>query len=210
MIFDEFIAQIEQTAYKLLPGSISHNKIMNPIIRQLLYKDYNNGKPPRESAVLALLYPDVHNNVKMVFILRKTYDGHHSGQIAFPGGKKEDFDSGLLDTALREAQEEIGINPEQVKFVKQLTKLHIPVSNFDVQAYLAYTPQTPSFVKDPAEVEDILELSFEAILNNKLVSIQRVYNDKPYELNAFDFDGLKIWGATAMILSEIVDLFKKR
>ncbi len=210
MIFSEILPQLIRIKEQELPGVLSHNKIMNSEVRRFLFEDFNEGKPPKESAVLGLVYPDKTGIAKMVFILRKTYDGHHSGQIAFPGGKREPFDADLLATALREAQEEIGIDVDKVRIIKELTMLHIPVSNYNVQAFLGITHQTPAFVKDPAEVEEILEIPFASIVNNELASLERQYKSKAYKLNAFDFEGLKIWGATAMILSEIVDLYNKQ
>ncbi len=208
MIFSEILPKLIRIKECELPGVLSHNKIMNAEVRRFLFEDFNEGKPPKESAVLALVYPDKTGVAKMVFILRKTYDGHHSGQIAFPGGKREIFDIDLQATALREAQEEVGVSVDKVQIIKKLTMLHIPVSNYNVQPFLGITLQTPAFVKDLEEVQEILEIPFASIVNNELVSLERQYKSKPYKLKAFDFDGLKIWGATAMILSEIVDLYQ--
>jgi len=190
-----------------LTGRLSHSKIMDLSVRKDIYKTVNHTEPVKSSAVLALLYPDAHQQIQLVFILRKTYNGHHSGQIAFPGGKKEPEDITLWHTALRETQEEVGINPKIVQFQKKLSRVFIPVSNYCVQAFLGMTNQPLSFQKDPVEVEDIIQVSFSEILSAPKIPMEQTYFGKNYTLHAFDVNGLHIWGATAMILSEIVDLF---
>jgi len=191
-----------------LPGSTAHSEVMQLSVRKNIFKDVKHTEPIKQAAVLALLYPDNQNNTKIVLILRKTYNGHHSGQIAFPGGKQEPDDNDLWHTALRETQEEIGIPAEKIHLQKKLSPVFIPVSHFKVQPFLAISNQTLTFKEDPIEVEQILELPFSDLLNKPMININHTYFGKTYSLKAFDINGLKIWGATAMILSEIVFLFK--
>jgi len=192
-----------------LPGREAHNKVMQLSVRKNIFKDVKHSGPVKQAAVLALLYPDTQNNTKIVLILRKTYNGHHSGQIAFPGGKQEPTDSSLWHTALRETQEEIGISAEKIQLLKQLSPVFIPVSHFKVQPFFAISDQTLTFKKDPVEVDQILELPISGFLNNPMINISHNYYGKTYPLKAFYNNGLKIWGATAMILSELVWLFEK-
>jgi 8-oxo-dGTP pyrophosphatase MutT (NUDIX family) len=207
MFFKEIFTLFNQLQKTSLPGVLAHDKVLDTKVRDYIFKDAKYAEPPRKSAVLALVYPDEQGEAKMVFILRKSYNGHHSGQIAFPGGKLEKEDKSLYDTALREANEEVNINPQQVQLIKELTKVFIPVSNYMVQAFLAYSTQIPNFIKDPSEVAGILHFSLNKILNNPLQPIQKEYFGKTYQLHAFKIDEYLIWGATAMILSEIKELF---
>ncbi len=201
-----FLPQIKSAS---LPGKESHEKIMDLDIRKEIFKHANHQNPPRQSSVLCLLYPGEENQTKMVFILRKKTEGHHSGQIAFPGGKKEFFDPDDYHTALREAHEEVGIDPQKVHFIKKLSGIFIPVSNYSVQPFLAYTENRPFFSKQEEEVEKILELDLDDFLNLPPVELSKTYFNKNYKLYAFQTNEWLIWGATAMILSEIVDLLKK-
>ena len=208
MEFERVLHLIEKSRRKNLPGDKAHRMLMASEVRKQIFKDVAYNNPPRNSAVLALIYPDTARQARMVFILRKTYNGHHSGQISFPGGKQEVFDAGLVTTALRETEEEIGVHPELIHVVRSLSPVFIPISNFKVQPFLAVANQPLQFVKDPVEVEDIFSLDVEPILYNNLIDIQHTYFGKTYNLKAFKVENIKIWGATAMILSEIVSLLK--
>jgi len=208
MDFSEFVNILPKVKTLELPGKIAHNKVMQLSVRKNIFKNVKHSGPVKQAAVLALLYPDNQNNTKIVLILRKTYNGHHSGQIAFPGGKQEPDDKDLWHTALRETQEEIGIPAKKIHLQKQLSPVFIPVSHFKVQPFLAISNETLIFKKDPVEVEEILELPFSCFINNPMIDINHTYFGKEYPLKAFDIKGLKIWGATAMMLSEIVSLIK--
>jgi len=208
MEFERVLHLIEKSRHKNLPADKAHRLMMASEVRKQIFKDVAYDSPPRNSAVLALIYPDQAQQARMVFILRKTYNGHHSGQISFPGGKQEVFDSDLITTALRETEEEIGVHPELIHIVRNLSPVFIPISNYKVQPYLAIANQPIQFVKDPIEVEDILSLDIEQILHNDLIDISHTYFGKTYNLKAFKVQNIKIWGATAMILSEIVCLLK--
>ena len=206
MDFDSVLHLINRSNNIELPGYKAHQLIMPLDVRQQIFIDVAHQSPPRKSAVLALLYPDAFQQAKMVFILRKTYEGHHSGQISFPGGKQEAFDTDLQVTALRETKEEIGLSADKINILRDLSPVFIPISNFLVQPFLAVSRQTPDFVIDPVEVEEMLSLDFENILYNPLVEINHTYFGKTYRLKAFQVNQIKIWGATAMMLSEIVML----
>ncbi len=209
MDFDAVLNLIENTRNGELPGHKAHQLIMPLEVRRQIFKDVAYQTLPRKSAVLALIFPDAYRQARMVFILRKTYKGHHSGQISFPGGKQEPFDTGLLQTALRETREEIGVLPGQVEIQRELSRIFIPVSNFIVQPFLGISRQTLDFVIDPVEVEKVFSLDFETILNNSLMEMMHTYFDKTYRIKAFEVNQIKIWGATAMILSEIVALLNQ-
>ncbi len=103
------------------------------------------------------------NEIYFPLILRPAYDGVHSGQVAFPGGRYEKTDENLIRTALREAQEEIGLRLNDVKVLGILTELFIPASNFYVLPVVATIPYRPDFYPDPREVEDIFEIKLKDI-----------------------------------------------
>jgi 8-oxo-dGTP pyrophosphatase MutT (NUDIX family) len=209
MLFDHLMHIIPRLKDASLPGQKAHQLIMDLAVRNQIFQNTKFNEPPKPSAVLALIYPGQSNNAEMIFILRKTYNGHHSGQISFPGGKMEPEDNSLMHTALRETNEEIGIKINEIDVVKQLTPLYIPVSNYYVTPFLAMMKTVPEFRIDPLEVESVFSIPLKDIINNPLIDYKKEYFGKMYKLKAFQFEKLRIWGATAMILSEIVALFEK-
>ena len=135
----------------------------------------------------------------------------HSAQIGFPGGKYEEDDKTLKTTALRETKEEIGIAVEHVEIIKQMTEVYIPPSNFYVQPYIGITTNTPKFIKQDEEVEDVIEVPLTQFLDDAIVvtkSVETSYTTK-IDVPAYELNGYIVWGATAMMLSEIKDLLKQ-
>ena len=168
-------------------------------------------KKPRWAGVMAVFYPNTKGETTLVLILRKTYKGVHSNQVGFPGGKAETFDESIKHTALRETEEEVGLPQSEINVVKKLTKLYIPPSNFWVQPFIGYVEQTPVFTKEDAEVEAILEVPLEEFLADKSVIKQRI--DTSYgtmlDVPAFYLSEHVVWGATAMMLSEVKWAFQQ-
>ncbi len=203
----ESISKIENIS---LPGQSSQLKMVPPFRQELVKRQGDNIKNAKQSAVLALLYPDAHNETRIVLILRKTYKGVHSAQIGFPGGRVEEIDTSLKDTALRETFEEIGVLQKDVMVIKRLTDVYIPPSNFFVQPFLGYTQVRPRFIKQEDEVEDILEVKIMDLFNDNFIINKTVSTSYKVdvEVPAFKLNGHVVWGATAMMLSEIKDLIK--
>ena len=194
-----------------LSGEAAHRKLA-PLIRieELANIDIE-GRNPHKAGVLALFYPGKTNKAYLVLILRKTYKGVHSNQVGFPGGRIERVDGDLADTALRETEEEVGVPRNQMKIIKKLTKLYIPPSNFWVQPYIGITETYPKFIPQESEVEKILEVDLDDFLNEENVVSERLstsYADN-IEVPAYNLNGYIVWGATAMMLSEIRELFVK-
>jgi len=175
--------------------------------RQILFDLYPQ-MHYRPAAVLVLLYPK-NGQTHTVLIERPVYDGVHSGQIAFPGGKKENDDKNLYATALREAAEELHIDPARVQFIRQLKPVKIPVSAYEVTPYLAYTATTPEFVPQPGEVENILEIPLSYLLHEPWRQGSKTYRNIPYTIHYIPFGKYQIWGATAMVIAELRDLFNQ-
>lgn len=188
-----------------LPGKDAH-VLMKPEGRGLLLPETSN---PRLSAVLLLLYVD-EGVLKITLIKRAVYDGIHSGQFAFPGGKKEPIDRNLLQTALREANEEVGVHISDVNILGELSPLYIPVSNMLVHPWVGFHRAKPIFVKQEKEVQQVLPLDLSMFLDGSVIA-QSLFEGANYRVEApcYQVNGYKIWGATAMILSEFIEIFKQ-
>lgn len=190
-----------------LPGEQAHLKMASRVRLKELDMGLDTTKATK-SAVLILFYPDA-GKIFLPFILRPPYDGVHSGQVAFPGGRCEKEDKTIVDTALREANEEVNINPEEVTVLGQLTDLYIPPSNYLVTPVVAYAETKPDFKKDPAEVASIIQADIEFLFNPKLRK-KKILQVREFEIDApyFDINNHVVWGATAMMLSELSDLIE--
>ncbi len=165
---------------------------------------------PNKAGVMALFYPNKHDVTHLILILRKTYKGVHSNQVGFPGGRVENSDKNLKYTALRETEEEVGIPQSEVRVVKKLTKLYIPPSNFWVHPYVGLMHKTPNLKPQETEVEKILEINLEDFLDERNLISQELSTSyaKNIQVPAFSLNGYVVWGATAMMLSELKDLLK--
>lgn len=161
----------------------------------------------RLSAVLCLLYPV--DGVLHVALMKRMEDNTpHSGQVSFPGGRYEQEDTDLQYTALREAGEEMGIMSHQVDVLGPLTSLYIPVSNFNVFPFVGYAVERPAFILSQYEVRQLIEVPLDVFTDDRYKTVADVVSPaypqiirkvKAYRLA----DGTVIWGATAMMLSEL-------
>ncbi|MEE4197476.1 MAG: CoA pyrophosphatase [Bacteroidales bacterium] len=203
-MYSDFFNRLKEEFKRELPGEIAQEK-MAPKVR----RHFQSSAKRRNAGVLILLFPK-NNQLCTVCIKRTEYDGAHSGQISFPGGKFEPGDGDLEQTALRESMEEIGINPKQVNILGQLTPLHIPVSNFYVVPFVGFYPKVPEFIRDPNEVEKIVEIPLVDLMNPKNCTQQEFhYGDHAFTAPIYKSKELVIWGATAMIMSEFLEVVKK-
>ncbi len=215
MYFCVFIikmTQLEDISKKLkfrlslpLPGIDAQMKMAH-LERRI---NFSHSKIPdyaRMGAVLILLYED-EGALKTCFIERTQYDGVHSGQIAFPGGKREPEET-LEQTALRETEEEVGVQQTDIVILGQLTALYIPPSNFLVHPFVGAISYKPSFILQAEEVAEVFEikideLSDERFRGEKIISLSSgVTVQTPY----FGYQGKTVWGATAMIISEFLEV----
>lgn len=189
----------------------SHHKMIPPNRIAKVREDYLAARQPRHAAVLNLFYPGNDRETRLLLILRKTYRGVHSNQVGFPGGKVEEEDRDLEDTALRETHEEVGVTPEKVNIIRSLSEVYIPPSNFMVYPYMGYANERLRFTRQESEVERLIEVRMEEFLSDKSMFYQRL--DTSYasdiEVPAFRLNNYTVWGATAMILSEVKELFNK-
>jgi 8-oxo-dGTP pyrophosphatase MutT (NUDIX family) len=205
-LYEAFLTQLRLDLRGPLPGREAQMR-MAPLPRPTVENPYDQVRPDaRRSGVLVLFYPHQHE-IFLPLILRPTYDGVHSGQVGFPGGGYEPGDADLTITALREADEEIGIVADQLTLLGQLSPLYVFASNFLVYPTVAWSPQRPEFNVDPYEVAQLLEVSLRDLLD------PANYRQEEWQLRGriaqvpfFYVLGQNIWGATAMMLSELLAL----
>ena len=192
-----------------LPGFEAHYRMM-PSVRRIQMEHLQQPKNARCSAVLLLLYLD-QGQMQTVFIRRPEYDGVHGGQISFPGGKCEDSDNDWIHTALRETTEEIGCVIDREAVLGQLSTLYIPPSHYLVHPVVAFVPSKPVFNADPTEVAEIVTIPIQELLDEKCVTSAVFASKGPLKIEApcYDVGSCKIWGATAMILCELLSVFSE-
>lgn len=199
--FDVFCNQLAKKLEFPLPGESAHAVMQATSKLRLTFKP--NART-RKSAVLILFYP-FKGEIYFPVILRPAYDGVHSGQIAFPGGSYELTDENLVRTALREAQEEIGLRLTDVRILGILSELFIPPSNFHVLPVVAAMPYRPDFFPDPREVEQVFEIKLDEITNKAIVgSSELSLRGEVVTAPHYEIMNYKIWGATAMMISELI------
>lgn len=199
---------IKQALEPPLPGDKAH-ELMSPNVRFTGSEPFEKEKA-RLSSVLILIYP-THHNIVVPFIQRPDYQGAHGGQICLPGGKCEKEDNSFWETALRETREELGIDTTEVEFLGELSTIYIPNSNFMVSPQVGFLPHRPVFNPNHFEVAEIFEVSVGDFFQpKKIKKFVRKVNDINLEAPYFDAKGKQIWGATAMILSELIEAFRLR
>lgn len=164
------------------------------------------GTAARPAAVLVLVVPGDDGNARVILTERVDRGGHHSGEVSFPGGKSEPEDGDAAATALREATEEVGLDPiaAGVRVVGILERFWIPVSDFQVTPVLAVASRRPRLVAAPDEVARIVEAPLAAFLPGAEIEIvERTVRDWPLRYGAYPVGGLRVWGATARILGQL-------
>lgn len=202
----DHLQQIEWLKDRLkrsLPGKEAQERMTGRVL-PMPDKIPDNARP---SAVLGLLFPS--GDVLTMLLIRRTSDGRaHSGQVSFPGGRYETADGDLVTTALREANEEVGIISSDVTIIGALSPLYIPVSNFQVYPFIGFTEKKPEYILSESEVDSIIEIPLDELLHPERKTRVEVTSpaDKTFirEVPAYKLqDGTIIWGATAMIISEL-------
>lgn len=189
-----------------LPGLAAQLK-MAPVGREHLNLKNLDQKKVKHAAVLAL-FTEVNNQAHIILTKRVSYLGVHSGQISFPGGKKENSDTNYQATALRETEEEIGVLSTNVDVLGALTPLYIPPSNFYVEPFLGCIKNSQKFTPQPREVAKILLIPFHEILSETNQSFEKFNrNNIEVEVPVFKVHNETIWGATAMMLNELRTLY---
>ena len=193
---------------KELPGEKSHLSFMP--FRGSSMEEIKKGIAFRDAAVAIILFHNAENKLCTIVTRRQEYDGSHSGQISFPGGKKELDDENLLATAIRECHEEIGIHASNFELLKELTPLFVPVSQFLITPYVFYSSnQSFNYMRSEREVAAIHELDLlDLYKSESIVNIDLKINSEFTLKNVphFKQGDILIWGATALILNELKDI----
>lgn len=209
MNVNELIGLLEKELHETLPGEKAH-KEMHARLPNGGYIKINHQDPPRKSGVMILLY-EKDGLPCFPLIQRPSYPGVHSGQMAFPGGKYEDEDENLVQTALRETQEEIGITSDKIQVIGLLSEMHVVASNYDILPVIGCMSDNPNFIPDPKEVEELITPTVAQLLSpekrkEKEINVRTGVNlIAPY----FDLENKVVWGATAMILNELKSIISR-
>ena len=205
MDFQHFITQLEITITNYLPGEESQQKMRVNYDQSIELPFSKNNSTA--AAVLILLY--IEDNEIHFFLTKRSNElEHHKGQISLPGGTQEENEE-LTHTALRETQEEIGINKTSISIIGSMTPLFVPVTGFMIHPFIGYSSNKLEPTPDPSEVEAIFSVNISDLLNETNQIIEK-RNIRGYDVKVpyFKLNNYEVWGATSMILSEFRDLIK--
>lgn len=202
-LFSLLLEKLTENLKKPLPGETAH------MMMEAFSASYLGVRPTeqtRKSAVLLLIYP-FKDEIYFPLILRNSYDGFHSGEVGFPGGRYEQTDQDLIQTALREANEEIGLCSEDVKILGTLSEIYIGPSDFLVLPVVGYIPYRPHFMPDPREVQQILEAKLTYFSDPKIIGCAKIRIPGDVVLTPYyELNGHKAWGATAKMIRELLTI----
>ena len=205
---EPFISILKTAIAQQLPGQDAQ-AVMMPTMSDRSRFSLEAKKGARPGGVMILFYLK-DNFLHFPLIQRPDYDGVHAKQMSFPGGKKDEEDESLKITALRETQEEIGIDPSKIEIIGSLTELYIIASNFNVLPVIGILRGVPNFIADEHEVDEVIEVKLEDLMDDgkqkekPLTILQGITINAPY----FDLNDKVVWGATAMILSELKQILR--
>lgn len=202
-----FINILKISLKEKLPAEISHKKFL-PKTRKIEIINNNLNNNLKKSAVMIILFRKI-DKIFSILIKRNEYNGVHSAQIGLPGGKFENIDINLENTAIRETFEEIGVLINSNQIIGSLTPIIIPVSNFIVYPFISYIDNVENFKLDSKEVSEIIFYDIDDLFNDNNILMTNVSAvDNVIEAPAFNLNKNIVWGATAMILSELKDIMK--
>jgi len=209
MTFELLVQKLEARLGRDLPAALAH-EAMRAVDSSGRPPQFKHSLPPKPGSVLLLIYPGVDGAINFPLIKRPDYTGAHSGQVSFPGGKAEAGET-TIQTALREAEEEVGVHPSEVTVLGVLSNFFVVPSNFIVTPVVGYAKKRPQFVPDKVEVVRILEGDIRSILPDESIKVSEILVAKTYKLQAphFVVDSEMVWGATAMMLNEFRVVLKE-
>lgn len=209
MDLDNLIEYLSKRLQQPMPG-MEASKLMFPTIANGTRIKMEHDETAREGGVMILLYQDG-DTVRFPIIQRPIYPGVHSGQMALPGGKSEPEDVDLIETSLRETEEEIGVPAADVQIVGSLSSFYVAVSNFQILPVIGVIRRVPQFVPQESEVADIISadvkhlISADYLKEKEMVVSGGVTLQSPY----FHLEGRTVWGATSMMLNEFKSILKE-
>ena len=184
------------------PGKQAHRELAP--YRNEIELDFKN-KNPKIASTLLLIYPK-DGETFFCLIERQEYEGTHSNQISFPGGKNESGES-MKETALRETMEEIGVDPISINIIGELSQVFVPPSNFLIHPFVGYCDFTPDFKANEREVKRIIEVNIKALFKKDVIKVKKMSFKKSsrnvnFEVPYLDLNNKIVWGATSVILNE--------
>lgn len=209
MKFDEFLKYIPKIANEFVSATKAHEKMApKERLAELAQLDLSK-KDVRNAAVMMLFYPK-DTITHLVLIIRATYPGVHSSQIAFPGGKLEDTDADLKAAALRETEEEIGVIKNSIEVIRPFSEIYIPPSNFLVSPFLGICKNELTFILQEDEVAGIIELPLSDFMDDSNVVTRKLTTSYAVDIDvpAFLVKEHVVWGATAMMMSELKETLR--
>lgn len=210
MDFSDFLKYIPKIAKESLPATYAHAKMVPPERIEFLQRQNTFDVVPKKAAVMMLLYPK-NELAHLALIIRNSYPGIHASQVAFPGGKVELYDTDLSETALRETHEEIGVTKDKINVIRPFSQVYIPPSNYLVSPFLGVSYEELYFDLCPDEVSGLIEMPLKHVLDENNVTHIKMTTSYATDISvpAFQIEEHLIWGATAMMLSELKEIIKK-
>ena len=199
MDINTLIEKLKNNCSTNLPGKPAQNAMLaRPRVDISFPNSLEHAVP---SAVLILLYPDK-DDIHFILTERTNVVQHHKGQISFPGGSREDGEH-LHETAMRETEEEVGIPIDEIDIVCELTPLFVKVTGYMIHPFVGFVQQKPNITPQSEEVRNVFSASISDLLSKRNSQMElRTIRDIPIDVPYFKFGKHKVWGATAMILSE--------
>jgi 8-oxo-dGTP pyrophosphatase MutT (NUDIX family) len=199
---------IKSLLQKPLPGLHSHLKLAPPTRKQELENAKKASLYAKKSAVMILLFHEA-GVLKVVFIRRSFYVGIHAGQMAFPGGRFEETDSSVEETAFREIEEEIGIKSDDIELLGRISDIYVPPSNFLISVFVGYLANKPVYLPDEREVAEVIEIDFNEFLMPDAITQKSFFvpsSNQTVLAPCYQTSKCDIWGASAMVMSELIDM----
>jgi 8-oxo-dGTP pyrophosphatase MutT (NUDIX family) len=199
--FRSLCLRLKERLAATLPGRAAHDLFRATPLGELRPR-FSHTNPPTPGGVLILLYED-DGLIKFPLIKRPEYLGAHSGQVSLPGGKSEEGED-IIQTALRECEEETGVSRKDISVLGKLSDFLVIPSNYKVTPVIGFITQRPVFNPDPYEVSRLLQASVEGLVSEDAMKQKEILAAGKYRMMAphFEIETEVVWGATAMILNE--------
>lgn len=208
----QLIEELQQRLQKPLPGLTAQLKMMSSGLKKNNINMYSEVAENAKKACVMLLLFQKEGEWHTALMERPESPYAHSKQVSFPGGGVEEIDANLEAAGIRETEEEFGIPRENINVIGRMSQLYIPVSNYLVYPFVGYLEAAPSYTPDPAEVAEIIEVKIEDLLNpalRKETTIETSSGLTLKEVPYYALNGKRVWGATAMMLSEFVEMMNE-
>ena len=201
------LIKLTATLLEDLPGEAAQFR-MAPMARKRISEMPLGDNSIRKAAVMIPLFKNLETDC-LLLTVRSTYEGVHSGQVSFPGGKFDENENDPIQVALREMEEEVGIRADQVQIIGMLSPLYIPVSKMHVQPVIAWVHDA-NWIANRYEVAQLLEVPIHQLFQTNAIKKKSMEfrHGMPVDVPYFDIQGHVVWGATAMMLREIGEIIK--